>query len=121
MVEHVIACYPEEACGLAAGNNAFVSEIIPVTNQIHSQSRFFMDPQELLTALLQIEKKGLSLLAIFHSHPDGSLAPSQLDLESFSYPGVLYLIWSIADGAWEPRCYEMGHESYADAHLIFEE
>lgn len=96
MRKQVSRLAPEEACGMLAGRVAVVERVLPVTNSLHSPSRFEMDPQEQVNGFLEIEAAGLELLAIYHSHPLGPPFPSPSDQEEFLYPGVLYLIWSPA-------------------------
>jgi proteasome lid subunit RPN8/RPN11 len=43
-----------------------------------------------------MREAGEELVAIYHSHPDGPAAPSLTDVVEHEYPGVLYLIVSLA-------------------------
>jgi proteasome lid subunit RPN8/RPN11 len=110
--EEAVRWTPEEACGLLAGQpSGLVERAIPVTNRLHSPSRFEMEPQEQLRAFLEIEAAGLVLLAIYHSHPLGPSHPSPTDQAEFAYPGVAYLIWTpdqpIPPQMWNARCFSM--------------
>ncbi|HEX9012226.1 MAG TPA: M67 family metallopeptidase [Anaerolineaceae bacterium] len=110
MRKQVSRLAPEEACGMLAGRAAAVDRVLPVTNRVHSPSRFEMDPQEQVNAFLEIEAAGLDLLAIYHSHPLGPPFPSPTDQEEFLYPGVLYLIWSPAGAhreGWGARMFSL--------------
>lgn len=97
----------EEACGLVAGrwgSPAYSGElIVPVTNQLHSPARYQMDPQEQMDALLNIEKSGMDLVAIYHSHPHGPAIPSPTDIAEAYYPESIMLIWSHQDIEWSCR------------------
>lgn len=85
---------PEEACGLLAGVEGVVQQVTPITNDLHSQTRFRMHPQEQVNAMLQMEKENLDLIAIYHSHPTGPDYPSETDLAEYNYPGIPYfLLW----------------------------
>jgi len=95
-IEHL----PEEACGILAGKNEVVTHNIPITNQAHSPVRYYMEPIELFNALEFIDKEQLSLLAIYHSHPNGPENPSETDIKEFLYPGVLTIIGFKIDGEW---------------------
>lgn len=90
---------------MIAGLNSNSHIIYPVTNILHSPVKFRFDPQEQVNAFMDIEARGLDLLAIYHSHPEGPEIPSQTDVEEFSYPGVLSLIWSPDQTAWRCRCF----------------
>ena len=119
MQDHIAVCYPEEGCGLVAGTGNTAVEILPITNQSHSQTHFTMDPLEQLEAFYKIEKKGMSLLAIYHSHPYGPRFPSAHDVEAFSYPGVIYLIWSLDAGDWQVSGYEINQNNLIEIQLLF--
>lgn len=112
MLAHVLACLPEESCGMIGGrledDGAHVMAVLPVENELHSPVRFRMAPEAQLQGFLWLEEQGLELVAVFHSHPNGPNRPSPTDLAEFAYPGVVTLIWSPAqvaadDGAWEVR------------------
>ena len=105
MLEHVRQHAPLEACGLLAGKNDRVENVIFVQNQAQSPARFVMDPYEQLRAFDWIESHGLDLVGIFHSHPVGPENASVTDIEEAAYE-VVHLIWSgnqlgwIARGFW---------------------
>ncbi len=84
MFEHVLACLPEEACGLLGGKGERANLAIPVENQLRSPTRFRMAPVAQLEAMLRLEQLGLDLVAIFHSHPNGPPTPSHTDLDEVS-------------------------------------
>lgn len=94
---------PEEACGLLAGNDNLVSQILPIENILHSPIRYRMDPQQQLAAFQFIDNLGLELLAIYHSHPDGPATPSATDIAEAYYPEVVYMIISQAEDIYTPR------------------
>lgn len=93
MEAHVRENSQEESCGLLGGNDEYVRVIIPVTNQAHSSARFFMDPAEMVTAMLQIEQMGLEMIGTYHSHLTGPDHPSQTDIFEYQYPGTAVIIW----------------------------
>jgi len=112
MLEHSLACLPEEACGLLGGllaedgRSARVARALLIENALHSPVRFRMAPEEQLKAFLALETDGLELVAFFHSHPKGPSHPSPTDLGEFAYPGVLSLILSpSANGGWQLRAF----------------
>lgn len=54
---------------------------------------YVMDPAAQLKVMLSLERRGLDLVAIYHSHPPGEMTgPSPLDVAQATYPGVVYLI-----------------------------
>jgi proteasome lid subunit RPN8/RPN11 len=118
MLDHVINCYPEEGCGILGGKGGVVREVFPVTNSLHSPTRFRMAPEEQLQAILTIENEGLEITAIYHSHPNGPEHPSQTDLDEFKYPGSDYLIWYIEKGKWKLRAFRIHPNRIQDIELI---
>ena len=93
MHDHVVNLLPEEACGLLAGLGGESRQFFPVTNQLHSPRRFYMEPLQLLGALQTMDELGLELIAVMHSHPEGPLHPSSTDLREYLYPETPAIIW----------------------------
>lgn len=85
-------CPDEERCGLIGGLHSTAERVYPVTNCLHSATRFRMHAQEQVKALLDIEQHGWELMTIYHSHPHGPGEPSETDTKEYSYPGVVYII-----------------------------
>lgn len=100
---------PEEACGLLLGeanqNHYQTIEVRPTKNVLHSPVRYRMDPEEQLVAFNYMDKKGLDLVAIYHSHPEGPDTPSQTDIDEAFYPEAVNLIWSRSSGKWHCRAF----------------
>lgn len=100
MRAHVASEAPLEACGLLAGKDSHSRAVHKIANELASRAHFRMQPSEQLRAFEEIEKAGLELLAIYHSHPAGPPRPSQTDVAEALYPGVIHLIWSPQDREW---------------------
>lgn len=97
--------YPEEGAGLLVGvqdpdGMLWVTRLLPMTNRWADdrRRRFRLDPRELMLAEDQAEKDGLSVLGVFHSHPDHPAEPSAFDLHH-ALPFFAYLITSVAAGS----------------------
>jgi proteasome lid subunit RPN8/RPN11 len=118
MEEDIIAKAPEEACGIILGEDNQSRIIIPITNILHSPTRFRMEPKEQLAAFLLAEEKGLEIMGIYHSHPQGIDKPSITDLEELTYPEIFYLIWYSTDSVWNCRAYLMTHLEQAIEVLV---
>jgi proteasome lid subunit RPN8/RPN11 len=110
MLEHVLACTPEEACGLLGGLGDQVRLVLPISNQDRSPMRYRMDPQEQVGAMLHIEDLGYEILGIYHSHPLGPGEPSEADTKEVTYPEAAYLIWSPLEGVWRCRAFDLSSE-----------
>jgi proteasome lid subunit RPN8/RPN11 len=102
MHQHVEQHAPLEACGLLAGKNDAVENVLIVRNRVQSPVRFVMDPREQLDAFAWIDSQALDLLGIFHSHPAGPETLSATDIAEAAYAAV-HVIWSPSSGAWTAR------------------
>ena len=107
MLDHVLACLPEEACGLVAGRHGIVGQVRPIENVAHSPSRFRMEPRAQVEALIDLEAQGQELLAIYHSHPSGPPEPSATDLAEVSYPEAAAVIWCSDSRRWQAQAYAL--------------
>lgn len=122
ITQHAQRTYPEECCGLLIGtlasqrNESRVVEVRPTPNAwspeqvaglealIPDQStphsrrdRFWIDPRELLMAQREGRDRGLSVVGIYHSHPDHAAIPSECD-RRLAWPDYSYLIVSVHQG-----------------------
>lgn len=105
MQNHVQATFPQEACGVLAGQQGRVNWVKPITNVEDSPNRFRLDPQEQLNAMLQIEYEELKLIGIYHSHPNGLDELSESDIQEAAYPDAAYLVWFPAGKRWSCKAY----------------
>ena len=99
---------PREVCGILAGRNGEVREIIPVANIAASPERAYrMDDRALAQALTGLTWRGLEPVAFYHSHPAGDPRPSPLDVAEWAYPDVTLLIIGVRPApsfmAWSVR------------------
>lgn len=95
--DHARAVNPEECCGLLSGNDGAVDLFHPLRNNSSDpKSRYFASPEDLFEAMREMRSQGRNMLAIYHSHPNGSAYPSQIDIELAFYPHVAYLIQTLA-------------------------
>jgi len=101
MKKHLHKVYPSEGCGFLLGIhehglNKLVTEIIPVQNlnQTHPERQFEINPIDTLRIERYAQEKGLSVLGIYHSHPDHPSRPSAADL-AFAQPGWSYFIQTV--------------------------
>jgi len=111
MVLHVKKFPEEEVCGILGGRigekGYHVELVLPVTNELHSPVRYRMQPQAQLDALFTLEKKGMNMVAIYHSHLNGSALPSGTDIDEAFYPNAVYLIWFYRMESWQCRAYRI--------------
>lgn len=120
MLQHVEQNAPLEACGLLAGKNDAVEQVLLVRNQAQSPVRFVMDPYEQLKSFEWIDSQALSLLGIFHSHPAGPESVSVTDIAEAAYE-VVHVIWSRTDGEWKARGFRIENGQVINVPLVLSE
>jgi proteasome lid subunit RPN8/RPN11 len=93
--------HPNESCGLLAGlhTNGTVeaTRVFPMTNAERSPVIYRMEPAEQLKVFNEIDREGLDLVAIYHSHTRSPAYPSSTDVNLAYYPEAVYLIVSLRD------------------------
>ncbi len=97
--------YPYEICGFMLGNIDYQNnireciEVYQVENQNKERAndRFEIDPKDYIKVEDYADEKGISIIGIYHSHPDHPDKPSQTDL-MFAQPDMSYIIVSVEKG-----------------------
>ena len=100
MNAHVEKAYPEEGAGFLIGEAGEVKEILALSNSREDgarHNRFLFTPEDYLQAELKAESLGLSLIGVFHSHPDSPNVPSEYDRE-WAQPFFSYIITRVDNG-----------------------
>lgn len=100
---HGLEEYPHECCGLLAGRSNRVERLFRVRNSLRSPTRFLMDSRDQYKAFKEIERAGLELHVIYHSHTMSPPYPSGTDLELAVYPDINYLLVSFERIRPHPR------------------
>jgi proteasome lid subunit RPN8/RPN11 len=97
---HARECYPEEACGIIAGEKRRVGSVLCRGRNLSVTPcvAFEVDP-ETLACQLDLEEAGLKMTAVYHSHPAGPATPSPIDARRASegYPNSVMIVCSLAD------------------------
>lgn len=108
--------YPEEGAGFllgAEGAEREVLNIIPLSNAREDaarRNRYLFTPEDYLKAEVESERLGLSLIGVFHSHPDHPNQPSEFDRE-WAQPFFSYMITSVRSGkALESRSWRLAED-----------
>ncbi len=101
---HGETAYPQEAAGLMLGYEQngvrFVQSLLKLENAQEDSSRhnrYLITAEDMLLGELEAERLGLTIVGIFHSHPDHPNLPSEFDRE-WAIPWYSYLITSIQEG-----------------------
>jgi len=107
---HGEAAYPEEGAGFLIGTDGRVESILPLENSREDgarHNRFLITPEDYLHAELTADRLGLSLIGVFHSHPDHPNRPSEYDRE-WAQPFFSYIITTVNEGkAIESRSWRL--------------
>lgn len=119
---HAEQAYPDEGCGLLVGSldanrgekclldlvtldNAWATEVAADlaarghgdTVAMTRSRRYWIDPKDLLTTQRQAREKGLSIIGVYHSHPDADAVPSECDRD-LAWSTYSYIIVSVRQG-----------------------
>jgi len=97
MIAHAREGFPLEVCGILGGVGEDISAIYRMTNTDASNEHFMMDPREQFAVVKDLRSKGLTMLAVYHSHPETPARPSEEDIRLAFTPGVSHVIISLAD------------------------
>ena len=108
--------YPEECCGIILGhladNTKTVVEIWPTENAWNAQtaaelpegkgiitkeSRYAIAPRDMLKAQRAARDRTLSIIGIYHSHPNHPAIPSEMD-RAIAWAVYSYIIVSVPQG-----------------------
>lgn len=107
VIGHALEDPANEVCGVVAvesggshsGDAARAVRVLRARNVHASPLKFEIAPQELLELWNVIEKDGLQLGAIYHSHVRSEPYPSQTDVNfAANWPGVEWIIVGLAHG-----------------------
>jgi proteasome lid subunit RPN8/RPN11 len=115
--------YPEEGAGFLLGarddDRYRVADIMPLPNvreEAARRTRYLISPEDTIRAEEEADRRGLSAIGVFHSHPDHPAQPSEFDRE-WALPWFAYIITSVERGrAVESRAWRL-----ADDQSGFEE
>ena len=132
--------FPYECCGFIIGDDSLeeVRPIMNIQNRKHAEdpasfprdarTAFLMDPREHLAVMNEIDRRKLSLLTVYHSHPDHDAYFSATDRAqacSFDpaepdYPGTTYIVLSVTGGKFARAAafvWDGGRKNFAETKL----
>lgn len=113
MVAHCEAGRPNEACGLLAGRGGHIERVIRMSNAAASPLRYALDPKEQFDAYQLMEKGGIDLAGVFHSHTRTAAIPSPTDIR-LATEDVPYVIVSLASTPAEARAFRIVKRNWTD-------
>ncbi len=97
MIAHCREGYPNEACGILAGRGREVSRLFRMRNVESSPVSYLMDSKEQFEVMKAIRDDGLSIVALFHSHPASAAYPSAKDVALAFYEDSAYVIVGLSE------------------------
>lgn len=115
ILAHADFCFPNECCGLLAGEaEGRVRFVYPLTNADNSPTSYTIEAREHFEAWRHAERHGWELLGAFHSHPLGPNHPSHTDRERAAEPDWAYVI--VSDG--DLRAYRIVNRAVTRIELL---
>jgi [CysO sulfur-carrier protein]-S-L-cysteine hydrolase len=124
MVAHALAERPSECCGILAGvvegGVGRVVERYPLVNALRSPTEFESEPRSMFDADRDMRRKGLDMLAVYHSHPTTHPVPSRKDRERSAGPDVACVIVSLASPPPEVRAWWLTAADHREAECVIE-
>lgn len=94
--DHAARELPYEACGYLAGKEGEVSRHYELNNMDQAADHFSMEPGEQFAAVKDMRSRGLTMRAVYHSHPETRAWPSTEDIRLAYDAGISYVIISLA-------------------------
>ena len=110
---HGEQAYPEEGAGFLLGTEGSERVVKTILRLVNSRedaarhNRYLITAKGYLKAELEADRLGLSLIGVFHSHPDHPNRPSEFDRD-WAQPFFSYIITSVDLGkAVESRSWRL--------------
>jgi len=120
------SAYPDEGCGFLLGNESGernIEETLKVDNSKEGDKRrrFEIKPTDYMRAEKYAEENNMTLLGVYHSHPDHPAKPSEHDLKQ-AVPFFSYIIVSVMEGEIaDITSWQLGDSGYFEEENILNE
>lgn len=116
---YCLSRYPEEGCGLLAGegSNGPIDRWYPTRNAAASARRYLVDPTDQLHAERAAEAVGRVVVGVFHSHTHTDAYPSPTDVGQAPDPFWFYVVVSLRGELQTLRSYRIAGESIDEDEL----
>ena len=129
MLAQARAELPNECCGLLAGRileplqpgvpvRGQVIRCYPLVNEAASPTEYLSEPRSMFAAVRAMDREGLALLAVYHSHPTSDPVPSRTDRERNYSAEVINLILSLKTEEPLTRAWWLTAEDYREAEWV---
>lgn len=106
MVAHARQAYPRECCGAMLGTEGKDGRRVMVARPMRNafegaqEDTYQLDPAEQMAVEKEARAMGLSVVGIFHSHPDCDAYFSKRDLQN-SCPWYSFVVLSVKNGEFD--------------------
>ena len=118
MLEEARRSEDVECCGLLAGRDGEITEVLPAANMLNSPTAYEIAPAELFKLFRAMRAASLEHLGIYHSHPRGPNVPSPRDVEGAYYPDAAWFIISPAAHVRQSvRAFSIGDGRFAELRI----
>ena len=98
LIIEAIEKYPAECCGFLLGRETddqrTVTQVMVCRNEAGKETEFSIASKDYKKAEKDAKKQKLSLLGVYHSHPDWDAIPSETDTAN-ALPNLSYVIISV--------------------------
>lgn len=126
MIDSALQAFPEECCGFICGHSQYNNrEVISVfkTGNAAKQNKlhhFEISPADYLAAEYFAAENELTLLGLYHSHPNHPATPSVSDYLS-AFPNFSYIIISVSNQHIDAvRCWQINDfEQFEEQEIKF--
>ena len=126
MKQHALEAYPMECCGFVFGDERKEERfIVTVTRAENSKAgdqrrRFEINPRDYLKAERYALANEVTLIGIYHSHPDHPAKPSEHDLRQ-AVPFFSYLILATEkEQVTTVTSWQLYHDKFEEEEIIIE-
>jgi len=121
IVAHAREEAPNECCGMIGARDGEAVKVYRATNAEASPLRFRIDSHEQLELHNEIDRAGLDLGAIYHSHTRTAPAPSQMDINFAKWwPGMLWIIVGLKGDQPDVKTWRIDNGRVSEAELVVE-
>ena len=107
MITHAKDHLPIESCGYLGGQDNKITKFYPMTNVDKSPEHFSFDPKEQFSVVKDARKENLTLLSVYHSHPETPARLSEEDIKLLNDPNMVYIIVSLREETPEIKGYQL--------------
>lgn len=125
LVAQALTEQPNECCGLLAGRVVDgvgrAEAIYPLVNALASPVEYESEPRSMFLACRDLTRKGLDILAVYHSHPTSHPVPSKKDLARNYSEDTVTLIVSLTSSPPTVRGWWLTATDYREADWAVEE